>query len=231
MLRYGEYKKSMARHSRSWTGFANAVAFVVVPVMRLVCRVFPPLRRAVNNTAGGRMGAVFRSRDRGDHRGAFSAAMEGLVRCSLATEKQRAAFMTDFYWWMFLDLAATEAEHLGDVERAQVAEVLRAPPAPGGMLAAKCFCRVSVWQWKAGDRDGAVRLARQAVLADGSWVHTHVLLGWFGLVSGEFDPLPHLREALRVDPSCAEAIRSNSDLSAAPGLLRSLGLAGRPQQP
>jgi hypothetical protein len=230
MLRYREYAEHMARQSRFWTPFVRTVAFVVVPVLRLLCRVFPPLRRAVSNTSGGRMGAAFRTRDAGDHRGAFLAAMEGLARCRFATGKQRAEFMADLNWWMFLDLAASEAEHLGDAERAQVARVLDAAPAPGGMLAAKSLCRLSVWRWKAGDRDAAIRVARQAVLADASWVHTHILLGWFGLVSGRFDPLPHLQEALRVDPSCGESIRTNSDLAAAPGLLKSLGLADGPQQ-
>jgi hypothetical protein len=226
-LRYREYAEYTARQSRFWGAFGKALAFVVVPVLRLLCRVFPPLRRAVNDTSSGRMGAAFRMRDRGDHRGAFLAAMEGLARCGFATDKHRVEFMADLNclnWWRFLDLAATQAEHLGDAERGQVTQVLDEAPAPGGMFAAKSICRVSVWRWKAGDRDGAIRLARQAVLADASWVHTHVLLGWFGLVSGRFDPLPHLREALRVDPSCGESIRANADLAAAPGLLRSLGL-------
>lgn len=226
MLRYREYADYTTGQSRFWAAFVKALAFVVVPVLRLLCRVFPPLRRAVDATSGARMGAAFRARHRGDHRGAFLSAMEGLGRCRFATDRHRGEFMADLIWWTFLDLAATEAEHLGDAERAQVIQALDAAPAPGGMLAAMTLCRVSEWRWKTGDRDGAIRLARQAVLADASWVHTHVLLGWFGLVSGQFDPLPHLREALRVDPSCAESIRANPDLASAPGLLRSLGLAG-----
>lgn len=80
------------------------------------------------------------------------------------------------------------------------------------------------WTWTGGDRDGAIRLARQAILADASSVDAYILLGWYGLVTGRFDPLPHLREALKVDPSCREAIRTNRDFAGAPGLLRSLGL-------
>ncbi|ACG74545.1 hypothetical protein AnaeK_3329 [Anaeromyxobacter sp. K] len=229
MLRYREYAEyTTTRQSRFWTAFANALGFVVLPPIRLLCRVFPPLRRAVNNTPGGRMGAAFRAREGGDHRGAFLTAMEGLGKCRFATDMDPGEFMADLNWWMFMDLASTEAEHLGDADRVQVAQVLDAAPAPGGMFAAKSLCRVSVWRWKAGDRDGAIKLARLAVLADASWVHTHVLLGWFGLVSGSFDPLPHLREALRVDPSCGESIRTNADLAAAPGLLKSLGLADGP---
>jgi hypothetical protein len=54
--------------------------------------------------------------------------------------------------------------------------------------------------------------------------HGHILFGWVGLITGRHDPLPHLREALRVDPACASAIRVNREFSDTPGLLRALGL-------
>jgi hypothetical protein len=163
MLRYREFKEHTARRSsRLWMAFAAAFAFAVLPILRLLWRLIPPLRRAINDTSAGRMGAAFRTRDRGDHQGAFALAMEGLSRCRFATDKRRAEFMADLNWWGFLDLAAQEAQHLGDTERAQVAQALDASPAPGGMLAAACMCRVARWRWTGGDRDGAIRLARQA---------------------------------------------------------------------
>jgi hypothetical protein len=225
MLRCRDYKQDTGSpSSRMWTAFAKGVAFVALPVLRLLCWVLPPLRRAIKDTSASRMGAAFRARDRGDHQGAFALAMEGLARCRFASDKQRAEFMADLNWWGFLDLAAQEAHHLGDAERAQVAQMLDAAPAPGGMLAARCMCQVARWRWTGGDRDGAIRLARQAILADSSSVDGHVLLGWYGLVTGRFDPLPHLREALKVDASCRETISTNRDFATAPGLLRSLGL-------
>lgn len=228
MLRYRDFHEQSARQPRFWLAFAKALGVVVMPVVRLLCYVLPPLRRAVYETSAARMGAAFRTRDQGDHRGAFAAAMDGLARCRFATDKQRAEFMADLNWWSFLHLAAQEAEHLGDAERAQVAQALDAAPAPGGMLAAACLSLVARWKWRGGDRDGAIRLAREAILADSSSVDAHVLLGWYGLVTGRFDPLPHLREALKVDPSCRETIRSNADFASAPGLLRSLGLGEAP---
>lgn len=225
MLRYREFKEYTASgSSRFWTAFAKALAFVALPILRLLCRLIPPLRRAINDTSAGRMGAAFRTRDRGDHQGAFVQAMDGLARCRFATDQQRGEFMADLNWWSFLDLAAREAQHLGEAERVQVAQALDSAPAPGGMLAAACMCRVARWRWTAGDRERAILLARQAILADSSSVDGHVLLGWYGLVTGRFDPLPHLREALRVDPACREAISTNPDFAAAPGLLRSLGV-------
>jgi hypothetical protein len=224
MLRYREFKEYTAsRSSQFWTAFAKTLAFFVVAIMRLLCRLIPPLGRAIGNTSGGRMGAAFRARDRGDRQGAFALAMEGMTQIA-----ERHGFMADLNWWQFLDIAAQEAEHLGDAERVQVAQALDAPPAAGGMLAAACLSRAARWSWTGGDRDGAIRLAREAILADSSSVDGHVLLGWYGLVTGRFDPLPHLREALKVDPSCREIIRSNRDFVGAPGLLRSLGLGGNP---
>ena len=106
MLRYREFKEYTASgSSRFWTAFARALVFIV-PILRLLCRLIPPLRRAINNTSAGRMGAAFRTPDRGDHQGAFALAMEGLTRCRYATGRRRAEFMADLYWWRFLDLAA-----------------------------------------------------------------------------------------------------------------------------
>ena len=60
--------------------------------------------------------------------------------------------MADLNWWTFLDVPAQEAQHLGEAERAQVAEALDAAPAPGGMLAASCMCRVARRRWTYRER-------------------------------------------------------------------------------
>lgn len=225
MFRRRDLQEQLARPSyRLWAAFATALGVVAVPVLRLLCWVIPPLGRALDDTGAARMGAAFRKRDRGDHEGAFTTAMEGLARCAAATSRQRAMLPVDLHWWEFLRIAGEAAEHLGDAERVRVVEALDTAPAPGGMLAAECLSLVARWTWTRGDRDGAIRLARQAILADASSVDAHVLLGWYGLITGRFDPLPHLREALKTDPSCRDAIRSNRDFAGAPGLLRSLGL-------
>jgi hypothetical protein len=193
----------------------------------VLSRVVPPLGRAIGRTSGGIAGRVFRSRDRGDHAAAFAAALEGMdlqERRRLLKGGELRRDFAEFEWWNFLHLAADEAEHLGPTERARVAELLEQAPTPGGMFAASCLRRIAGWRWQAGDRDGAIALARRMVLADPSWPHGHIFLGWVGLITGRHDPLPHLREALRVDPACARAITANRELADAPGLLRSLGL-------
>jgi hypothetical protein len=176
-------------------------------------------------------GAVFRNRDRGDHRAAFSAAMEGVALSDQGVAASSIGPGQDFYFWTFLDLAAKEAKHLGEEDRRMVEGLAETAPAPGGMLAASCLRDISGWRWEEGDREGAIKLAKQAILADPSWPHSHILLGWFGLVSGRFDPLPNLRAALQADPSCAQDIRANRDFAGTKALLDSLGLTPKASSP
>ena len=95
------------------------------------------------------------------------------------------------------------------------------------MHGAWCLQRFAEWRWRAGETEAALAFALRAVLADPSWSYGHIFLGWLGLVSGRFDPLPHLREALRLDPAAARSIRDSRTLAEAPGLLKPLGIAGR----
>ncbi len=227
MLQHRDYMATQARprgHLLLW-----AAKWLIVPVLRLACRVFPPLGRAAGRTTGGLQGRVFRNRDRGDHRAAYAAALEGMTRqrSSGHSESWRDD-MREFHWWSFLDLAAREAENLGDNERAEVTRLVETASSPGGMHAAWCLRRIAGWRWQTNDIDAALTYAKRAVLADPSWPDAHITLGWFGLVSGRFDPLPHLREALRVDATCAQVIRENPEFAGAPGLLRSVGLSSAP---
>ena len=48
MLRYREYMSFNAQRStRIWTAFAKALVFAIRPMFRVLCRVVPPLGRAV----------------------------------------------------------------------------------------------------------------------------------------------------------------------------------------
>jgi hypothetical protein len=227
VLQHREYIASRTEWSwRIMRFLRNALALVVVPCLRFLLCVVPPLGRAIGRSSGGIASRVFRSRDRGDHAAAFSAALEGMwlqERRREGTGELRR-HMAEFEWWHFLHLATDEADHLGPNERARVTELLERARAPGGMFAASCLRTIAGWRWEAGDRDSAIALARRMVLADSSWPHGHIFLGWVGLITGRHDPLPHLREALRVDPASASAISANREFADAPGLLRSLGL-------
>ena len=58
---------------------------------------------------------------------------------------------------------------------------------------------------------------------DATWPVGHILLAWYGLITGKFDPLPRLREVVRVFPSVLEEIRTNADFARFPELIAALG--------
>lgn len=222
-LQHRHFAASQATRSGSfllWIG-----KWFVVPVLRLACRLVPPLGRVLSATTGGLQGRVFRNRDRGDHRAAFAAALEGMERQHRSPHDGTwSSDIREHHWWSFLDLAAREAELLGDDDRVHVERLVEAARSPGGMQAAWCLRRIATWRWKTDETEAALTYAKRAVLADPSWPHGHIFVGWLGLVSGRFDPLPHLREALRVDSTCAESILETPEFAQAHGLLQSLGL-------
>jgi hypothetical protein len=94
---------------------------------------------------------------------AFKCALDGVAYCE--THRSRFDFQR-LYWWVFLEHAARSANELGDDERRRVAARLGDAPGPGGMLEAHCLDLLSRWRWRAHDADGAIDLARRAVLAD-----------------------------------------------------------------
>jgi hypothetical protein len=224
MLQYREYTASQKyRPSPVLIWIAKRL---IAPAVRAAARMLPPLRRAMRRNTGYLQGEVFRNRDRGDHRAALAAALEGMARQErLRGRRTWFPDMLEFFWWTFLDLAFREAGELGDEERARVIELLETAHSPGGVYAAWCLQRAAEWRRRSGDVEAVVALARRAVLADSSWPYGHIYLGWLGLVTGRFDPLPHLRDVVRFEPSSVETIRSTRAFQEAPGLLEELGIA------
>jgi len=68
--------------------------------------------------------------------------------------------------------------------------------------------------------------ARRAIAADTTWPYGYITLAWYGLVTGKFDPLPILREAVRVSPGAREEIRTNADFARFPELMAVLEGSG-----
>jgi hypothetical protein len=177
--------------------FLHWVVGKIAPPLRGLIRRMPALRSKLRNTLGGRSGAVFSVIEEKRFAEAFQLTMEGVTTC----ETNPAALgMQKLYWWIFMERAAECATHLGDRERHEVLARLSRAPEAGGLNEAQCLETFSRWRWRAGDRGGAVEFARGAVLADPSWPAGHIALAWYGLITGEFDPLPRLREAIRLAP-------------------------------
>jgi hypothetical protein len=197
---------------------------LIGPLSRWVVKPFPHLRSRVAESLGGRSGTVFSLQAKKQFAKAFRLALDGVAHC----ETHESAFgMHKMYWWIFLESAARSATELGGDERQQVLARISSAPEPGGLLEAQCLETFSRWRWTAGDADGAVELSRRAVQADPTWPPGHITLAWYGLTTGKFDPLPSLREALRVSPTSLAEIRTNPDFARFPELIAALEQGGR----
>jgi len=204
-----------------------ALGNLVIPIFRPVVRRIPWLRRRIDKLLPARLGAASSLVEKGRFAEAFALALAGVED----TGRQRARKEGDgrswlwfeelhgVLWWAFLHSAATAAAKLGRPEREQVETLLASPPEPGGIREAECLDLVARWRWQAGDGDGALDLARRSVLADPTWPSGHVLLAWLGLVTGKLDPLPVLREAVRLSPATLATIRADSQFSKHPHVI------------
>jgi hypothetical protein len=191
----------------------------LVPVLLVLLKLFPAVRARLEGTVPGKAGALFGLLLTKQHAEAFRRALYGLQHC----EAPRASSgMHTGLWWIYMECAVQSASELGDSEQQAVLARLGEAPEPGGMAEAHTLAIVSRWRWKAGERDGAIEFARRAVLADPTWPQGHILLAWYGLVSGNFDPLPRLCEAVRVSPSCLDEIRDNQEFAKFPELIAAL---------
>ena len=154
-----------------------------------------------------------------DFRAAFKSAMDGVAYC----ETHRSPFgIHRLYWWIFMESAARSANELGDDERNWVIARMATAPEPGGLNESICLEWFSRWRWASRDEDGAIDFARRAVLADPARPDGHIVLAWYGLRTGRFDPLPSLRDAVRQSPEAISRIRANADFAAFPELLAAL---------
>jgi hypothetical protein len=194
----------------------------IAPALRWLVNRIPGLRSRLARTLGGRSGTIFSLIEKERFAEAFQLAMEGVTDC----ETKTSAFgMHKMYWWIFMERAARCATQLGNHERQEVLARVTGAPEPGGLTEAQCLDTFSRWRWAAGDKDGAIEFARRVVLADPTWVPGHIGLAWYGLITGKFDPLPRLREAIRISPDALAAIRANAEFARFPDLIAALGAA------
>ena len=200
--------------------FSNRLVWIIGPIFRLLVKLLPGARSYLAGTLGGRSGELIRLMENKRFLEAFKCALDGVTYC----ETHRSPLdMQRMYWWTFMEGAARSAHELGDDERQKVVSRLGAAPEPEGLCEAHCLEMLSRWRWRARDEEGAIDLARRAVLADATWPAGHILLAWYGLITGKFDPLPRLREAVRLSPAIMEEIRQNADFARFPELIAALG--------
>lgn len=211
-----ERQVEQVRRSR-WVRWLSAASERVAVPFGLLLQLVPGIGGLLDDSLPGRVARVGRLLDAGQFPQAFAAAQESLA----AAEARRSQFQP-IYWWMFLNSAARAASELGSKEQAGVEARLAAAPQPGGAVEAAILGLIARWRWKAGDRAGALERAQRAVQADPTSADSRILLAWLGQQSGKLDPLPLLREAVRLSPTALGAIRAIPEFAAAAGLVAAL---------
>ena len=107
-------------------------------------------------------------------------------------------------WWALMRQAITLAQDyqisghlLLEDEVAQIRNLLLDAPEPRkGYDVAYCFVGAALWAFQLGDTKGALDYARQAIRADQEWGYPDYLMGWFGLLEKDIDPVPYFVKAL-----------------------------------
>lgn len=189
--------------------YVEAAELILKPLVRLLFRI-PPIGRALDRTVGGRMGAIARCKERGDHGRAVDLAFE-----TLQSEEYRhgphfgrIGPAPPAFWWTFLVAALHSLEQLDDPAKWEEALELardRDEP-PQGYEIAQCYAAFARWKGRMGDHEAALDLAETARRADGTWAEPELLVGWLRLALGGGDPLPHLTAAVRRDPGTLSRI-------------------------
>lgn len=188
---YEETSKTAAR--------SMAMVMVLAPLLRPLTRI-GFIRRYLGRTTGGRVGAISRCAARGQHDKAVDLAFEALK--DLRHQPAGIWFPGGaVFWWMFMRLATRSLEECDDREKwDQAIELARNGVEPfHGYDVACSFLAFSRWKYKLGDYDAAVDFAKTAARADETWAEPDFVLGWYCLVLGGGDAVPHLAEAVRKD--------------------------------
>lgn len=174
---------------------AKVLAHLLRPFAR-----FGFTRRLVGGTIGGRIGAISRYEERGEHDKAFDLAIKALNEYRHKRPGVRFPNGRD-YWWFFMHLAARSLEECGDQEKwSTLEEMARNGVEPfEGYEAAGSFLAFSRRKYDEGDYDAAIENAETAARADETWAEPDFVLGWYCLVLGGGDAVPHLAEAVRKD--------------------------------
>ena len=196
----GVTKKDYEEISKS-KSVARTLAIVkaLAPLLRPLARL-GFIKRRLDGTLGGRVGAISRCTTRGQHDKAADLAIKALKDYRHQPAGAWSLGGSDF-WWMFMRLAAQSLEECGDQESwDQVIELAKNGVEPfQGYDAASSFLAFSRWKYKLGDYDAAVEFAKTAARADQTWAEPEFVLGWYCLVLGGGDAMTHLAEAVRKD--------------------------------
>lgn len=181
------------------------------------------VRRRLAKTAGARIGTISRYAERGEHEAAAALAIKALKDYRHQKETVWLPKGRD-YWWMYMDLAASNLEKCDDREKwEELIEMASNGIKPfQGYDVASSFLAFSRWKYRVGDHDRAIEFAQIAANADATFGEPDFLLGWYRLVLGGGDALDHLSAAVRKDKRIIFQIAKDPECRKHPHILQKL---------
>lgn len=177
----------------------NVFAFLLRPLFR-IATIFGPLRRALDNSLGGRTGAISRCAARGKHDKAVALAIDALK--TYLHHSSRFPFPTgQDLWWVFMKFAVDSLQTYDDPDTwDELIEMAQIGVEPfEGYDVAQSYLAFSQWKYRAGDYEAAFTFAETASRADSTWGEPDFVLGWYCLALGGGDALVYLTKAISKD--------------------------------
>ncbi len=177
----------------------------IMPVMLWAFRLparWGPLRRMIQRSTGGRVGAISGLAGRGEYGEAARRAIELLEE--LRHQPSGRVFVTgQVYCWFVTQLATRSLAQADDpvVWDKLIALATDGVVPVGGYCAARAFLDFARWKLHTGEPDAAREFAEIASGADDTWAEPDFFLGWMRLVYGGGDPIEPLARAIRKDPA------------------------------
>ena len=172
-------------------------------IMVSVINYIPPLRRLKERALSNiemipycMLMDAYRMLKHNKYEDVFSICTEGLLKF-----RNNTGSSAHYEWWQFMRYAASAADKLNDIDKK--AELIslaeNAFPPFNGEGVARAFCAFARWKGAEVDYKGAFEYSNRAKDADETYADAHYLLGWYGLLLGEADPIEHFRNAIKHD--------------------------------
>jgi len=193
-------KKDLDQFARPHDRLKRVVDFLA-PFVKPLWRI-GFLRRAASRSIGGRFGTIARLARRGEHEATVALAMETLKLDEYRNgQPGLLRISAQDFWWTFMTAALSSLHELDDPAKWDEAIALADDGVEPfqGYEVAQCFLAFAQWKYRTGEYDAALDFAERAALADETWAEPEFFLGWYRLVLGGGDAMPHLAAAVTRD--------------------------------
>jgi len=183
--------------------------------------LFKPIRKAVDNSAGGSFGTMFRHARAKNYQAAYEVALRKLKEEKL---RKNEVMLGHHLWWSFMSYACQCLDNFESVEkREELIQLMLEGPVPfQGFDVSNSLCHAARWRLETQQEVQGIDFARRARDADPTFYYAWYLLGWFSLAMNRVDVEPLFLKAIELDSTIWPIIRQDPLCSQKTEMLRSL---------